>query len=482
MQSVNVDFHIAGGTIACIKNASGLLVPDEMAIRGQLEALGVEADQVKMAYRRDDKAYPLDSINLNMSEHGPQLLDHVRESLRQGHVPIVCGGTDTQIWYSTLLVKQLQQEGFLEPGSGQRVVFVSSMPSVEEAPDHVKRLLQGAIELAKTDDKNLSGGFAVCAEHMDANSLAVHNVCDHFDKISSSLIYAFRSGGPVGYISANEWYPNLIQSTSAPLANFKSPIGKRARIAPPLLAGSDSKAILTYLRAVAQNDSGFDGAIIEWPAGQIFKNDIYPIRDMVKMLRQSGFTVAINENLRFNDATLNIQPPISNRPKGKFALSLKSLKEAGAVVFSGLAKDAYIEMTLNGTQAHTKPELPTFMRQGKQAVLRLRYVPDLAIMRDALRSLAPHTNNLLLSALPNHVIPSSMDDVFLEHHTKGLKLWKNFEYSGARYPDAEGRDFLESRKGIVYAASSQLKIIEDIDLPNGAALEVLGKSKGRQVL
>src|SRR5690606_2206696 len=94
--------------------------------------------------------------------------------------------------------------------------------------------------------------------------LVVHDVLDHFDKISSCLTYAFRSKSPVGYIVGGNFHPNSrTESTPHTAAPSSGTPSRNARIAPPLLKHSSIEHILNYMQAIGQAEPPYDGIVIE---------------------------------------------------------------------------------------------------------------------------------------------------------------------------------------------------------------------------
>jgi L-asparaginase/Glu-tRNA(Gln) amidotransferase subunit D len=111
---------LTGGTICMSRNPdTKLLGPDGESLDAFIRK---SFDHPKIT-----KAYNIDSIDFDIAEHYPKLLQAAKAALTAGDVPIVCGGTDSMAWYSTLLTKDLQREGFLTPGSKQKILFLSSI-------------------------------------------------------------------------------------------------------------------------------------------------------------------------------------------------------------------------------------------------------------------------------------------------------------------------------------------------------------------
>ena len=465
----------AGGTICCAKNDKGKLQPDAARLLDYINKADFDVESIVYPFGKEgDPHHIIDSINFDIGEHYVKLRDAALESLKQGKTPVICGGTDTLIWYSTLLTKDLKRMGWLAPHSGEKLVFLSSMKSVQEDGAHVQAILHAGKVLA---DQNLSGGFALCTENEDASKLTVHDVLNHFDKISAVAINPFRSEVPVGYIEGRVFEPTKGAYKPPPepeLVNGRhSPVVQpHARIAPPLLLGSDGEMLLRYLKTVASANPPFDGVLIEgFPKqdrsptnGVLNKSDRPGLIKIVKQLRAQGVRVVFCNPIRYaydshNDSG-RMEPVIQQSgqwpPKaGSMSSWVGGLIEEGVEFVTTMPKEAYLDMTLHQpTHITAKPQRITGLQprhpDRKLKTLALRYVPDVDIVKHAIHSLIPEldekTGMLGFSALPHNVLPDALADTLKEYDCgkdKRKRFGVTFEYAGNRYKkggEVEGID------------------------------------------
>jgi len=436
-----------GGTLSAVKNDAGYLVPSH-----KVESLATEAGFDLTAALRP---YTIDSIDFDIAEHYQKLRDTVLQTLNAGDVPVICGGTDTKIWYSTLLTKDLMRQGRLAPQSGEKVLFISSMKSLEDAPgsEHVKKILEAGKYLS---EQPLSGGFALATEDETASGFVVHDVCNHFDKISSSLPNAFRTEVPIGYILGKHLHLNEAYHTPKTPSQSLSPA--RARIAPPLLRGHDSEAILAFMKAVDTAPTPFDGIIIEGlPSLHLLhKNDRTRLIDFVSHFKKRNIRVVFCNSLRFDNETLH---PVVGDKDWEHPINglAKQLADAGAEFVTALPKDAWLDMVLDTPildhPMRPAPQIPSHM----SAVLGIRYVPDVSIMKESIHALAPITKRLLFSALPHNVMPDALDSA-LEAHPK-THYFVTFEHNGTQYVTADGSTITEGTEPNPYQAGQGTRAI-----------------------
>ena len=477
---------VTGGTLASSKNADGLLAPSSTALNKLFQNAGFNTSTSVMPYHHDGDPYVIDSIDFDKSVHYPQLRDTVVKSLEQGNTPVICGGTDTLIWYSTLLTMDLKRMGFLKPDSGEKVLFLSSMISLEQ-PDHVQKILKAGKKLA---GENISGGFALCAEDESADNFAVHDVLNQFDKVSSSIVNAFRSKVPIGYMLNGTFTKT---STYVPPPEPKpEEITKEphyARIAPPLLYGSNSEMILRYMKTIGEAKPPFDGIIIEgFPSkrggmrtGRLSDNDIPNLQRSVKWLTRHGVRVVFCDHIRFDEGEQNMHgilpAPMRDAKTGEEIKGLiqRNLEEAGAEFVTAMSKETYLNMTLNtpkrdvaaakiaqdraGTgleddkfSSETMPS--TGREKGKLKALGVRYVPDSEIMAQSIDVLAPQVKELGFSALPHNVLPNVLAQPLIRNSK--TKFGVTFEYAGNTYLTQAG-EVKEGAEANPYAAGEHTR-------------------------
>lgn len=439
---------LTGGTLSASRNADGLLVPSADSLNAALERAGFDP---KTAAR----PYVIDSIDFDIGEHYPKLFAAALAALEDGKTPVVCGGTDTLAWYSTLLTKDLQRHGKLQPDSNEKVIFLSSVKSFEDAPSLIEKILKAGELLSR---QNLSGGFAVGAENKTGDRMVVHDVLKHFDKVSSSssFVNALRSDVPAGYIAGGSFTLNEAY-TPPPALPVASKCGL-ARIAPPLLINHDSEMLLAYLKKIGQVKPPFDGVVVEGLPDKyplLHSGDQHRLVETVKWLKGSGTRVVFCNPQRFNDETLSMQPVINaqnwNHPITGLA---KALADAGAEFRTGLPKDMYLDMMLTTIpENHVSLPVPGNTIRN-QKTLGIRYVPDIAAMNAGIDTLAPQIKNLVFSALPHNVMPDSMYPVLMKHRP-ATKYQATFEYNGSEYVGSDGEIFVEGQEKNPYQSGQR---------------------------
>lgn len=447
---------LIGGTLCSSRNDSGLLEPSVRDLIGPLESAGFTDTESII------RLFNIDSINFDIDTHYIPLREAALNVLKAGKVPVICGGTDTLAWYSTLLTKDLMRHGWLQPDSGEKVIFLSSMISLEDSPEHVRKILEGG-KLLST--QHLTGGFAVCAEHMSGDVLAVHDVLNHFDKVSSSLTNAFRSRAPIGYIIGDTFTRN--EGYQSPPVTISASRGHDfAHIAPPLLRGHDGKAILAYLDALSKHQPPFDGILIEGMQGVTDANVRMHARDyqrlitMIRWFKESGSRVVFCNPMRFDDRSLSINPAIQasmwDTPvKGQ----AKGLADIGAEFKTALPKDAYLDMMLTEPGVRSTVSLPASTREPtRQKQLGIRYVPHIPIMENAINALAPAAKTLKYSALPHRALPDTVTTVIdANEHKWGTGRKIVFEYDHTQLVAENGALVREGNQRNPYKAGQLLE-------------------------
>jgi hypothetical protein len=417
----------------------------------------------------------LDSIEFNIGyphkfvkaddKHYPLLRDAVIKVLDAGDTPVICGGTDTKAWYTTLLTQDLMRLGKLPEKSGKKIIFLSSMkaPSVDPGPaqDFVRNILRAGKWLAEhdvplPDQSLLTGGFALSSKNESGTEFTVHDVTNKLDKIAHEAVDAFRSDCPVGTINGgitfNPHYhapdrriPEIATVSKAPYA----------RIAPPLTGGQGSGAMIAYMEAMNGMAQPFDGVMIEGiPSaedGTLRGGDRDKLLEAVQALKQRHIRVVFCAPQRFKaDAEVNgeehwMNPVYPDRSQSELA---KDLKKAGAEYMEGLPKDVYLHMLLttpnlprrisDGLVAAPPHDVPS--RTGKkhyqQEAMKIRYVPDIATMAHAVAALEKKAEFIEFSALANSVLPKTMTQVvtpFIKGEQK--RFFRRFDYDGTTHPD-----------------------------------------------
>ncbi|MDX2113377.1 MAG: hypothetical protein SFW63_06570 [Alphaproteobacteria bacterium] len=423
---------LTGGTLASERNLEGHLVPSATSLDGFAKTLGF-TDVVK--------PYIIDSIDFDIDTHYSLLLKSAEQALSEHKTPLICGGTDALIWYSGMLARDLARRGYLQPGSGEKIIFLSSMKPVCDAPDLVRGILEAGKSLAA---KQMSGAFAISAEYADSKQYVVHDVLNQFEKISSRLTNALRSQSPVTYISNHHITPLAAYEAAA----IPAPSGDRhyARIAPPLIRGHDSKAILAYMAMIGEAHPPFDGLMVEslsLTKPLMHDRDQQHLPEMVRWLKSRGMRVVFCEHVHYDDQSKSMKP-LNDGLNARSSSLRHELIKAGAEFTQGMSKDIYLDMTLT-----TPPRSPSSSSSAapppyplkNQKVLGLRYVPRMSVMRDSVDTLAPHCKNLFFYTLPGNALPNAMAEP-LKKHTQ-TRHWKRFEYDGLSLIDHDNRDFIE---------------------------------------
>lgn len=427
---------LTGGTMTSEPNEHGLLIPSAN-MDAAINNAGLDS---KKAVR----PYTIDSIDFNISEHYPLLRDAVIKALEEGHTPIICGGTDTLVWYSSLLTHDLMRRGYLQEDSGEKVIFLSSMKSLKEAPQHVENIIKAGNYFSTLD---LSGSFAISADTDEADRFTVHDVINNFDKISGELTSAFQSKCAMGYLHLNNndfsFHPILSyhkpQSPHTPLAEGLQ------RIAPPLLSGHNSEAMLSYMKAMMCANPPFDGIIIEgFPliTSKIFTRHLNELVETTRQLTERGIRVIFCNPVKFNNTSLKMEPLVSSdrvsSPSGQ--LETKLIAAGAEYIKSGtIARDTYIEAMLDRPQwpANEKMDpFPQLTKELTQKELKIRYIPDTSIMKSAIDALMPCTKNITFYALPHGVVSARIIPKPTGNHRPHLHTC--FEYDGNTYHTPAG--------------------------------------------
>jgi len=473
---------VFGGTMFEKFNAEKKLVPSPEMRDERLAAAGFDPAKAEMPLGK-----LLDSIDFDIGTHYKELLKSTMKVLDAGETPVICGGTDTLAWYATMLTKDLIRRGYLGEDSGQRVIFLSSMlsPTDDLGKLHVERILKAGKFLCNNPPlaKNghpLSGGFAICAEKENASKLAVHDVLNDFDKVSSEQVHAFRSNKLVGHISGNNFKPdpNYVPPKR------QEPTDERGylRIAPPLLGGQSNQDILAYMKAMDHAFPPFKGVIIEgMPSsgelskGREFKERV-EILQTVAWLRRKGISVTFCLPLRFDSdekAMLPLSDFYTNIAKKRNNGLRSELETAGAEIVPGVVKDVYINKILAAPMiiAPAKEKTSTFPAELKErgvfeSVARqkkapsypvhkgimdisLRYVPWMKVMEKGIDQMAPLASRLRFSAMPHNVMPDNLYPVMLQH-SKDTQYQAAFEYNGTPYVTEHGETKIEGEEESPY--------------------------------
>jgi hypothetical protein len=446
MTEPRIRLILTGGTLGMRETDTGTLVPaPELLDRPAAEA----------GFRNVKKFVPIDSIDLNVTEHYSQWRHEVEDALNKGETPVICGGTDTIVWYSTLLTKDMMRRGYLQPGSNQKIVFLSSMTTYEKNPGLVLKVLRAGKLLA--EQPNLTGGFAVAAETKDGQIFAVHNVLNHFDKIGHEIFKSLRSAGNAGVIVGNTFAKTAYVEPPTPKPHEKHRIG---HIAPPLLRKQkDGDAVLAYMNMIANAEQQFDGILIEGlPTAEKGKTRLLPrLVHMIEQLREQGIRVTFCNPIRYDPLTETMLPIIdpvrwANHPDKKI------LEAAGATFETGLPKDVYIDMALS------QPDFPlprrrthTHFKANSQEILGIRYVPDAVIMNKSLEAIVPQTTNVVFSALPNNEMPAMVADAGLKKFQEGRKYFSTFEYNSLSYRGDDGTPTTVQPGDVQYEAAVKMR-------------------------
>lgn len=435
-----------GGTLSSTRNQQGLLTPTH----NLLDALAAE-----IGYHNNSKPYTIDSIDFNITQHYPLLLETTRAILEAGNTPIVCGGTDSLAWYSTLLTHDLKRNGYFQVGSGQKIVFLSAMRTLHDAPELVRNILRAGLSLA--NDADYEGGLSVSAKSLDDYTLDVHDVTNQLDKISAELLDAFRSHAPIAHIKHGELRYN---------AKYEKPENviadnglAYACIAPSLLKGYTAPALLAYLTCFASADTPFDGLLIEGLPIRFTDHELEQLGHLIRTIHNCGMQITFCNPVRYSSEFGCMLPVTDTVIWDKTVAALRAAIQEFNVRFTTmLPKDEYIRMMLSIRPRTKNDRHNAATTTARHKFIGIRYVPNLEIMHSAISLLAPMAENMLFSSLPGGVMPSAMLPL-LQQHTLTTRFWSMFDYEGSRYVDFNGRMFVESHKNLYAAGQDTASIV-----------------------
>lgn len=418
---------VTGGTLSATRNAHGHLAPSA----GGLDGMAAEA-----GFTSPLRPYVIDSIDFDIGLHYPLLRDCAFKLLREGRTAVIAGGTDTLIWYATLLTRDAMRHGFLTQGSGQKLIFLTAMRSLEDAPGLVRAMLRAGMLMAQ--DTRLSGGYALSARDMQGSIIDAHDACRDFDKISARLIDALRSRLPAAYIHNDALH---VTPAYTPLPQPVAHAGTYARIAPPLLRGNHPAVIRACIAALHPH---YDALLIE---GMPEDTDA-----LTNIIQSSHAQIIFCNPVRYDNSSQSMQALYSEEAWQSTITHADALRRTGARFATGIPKDMYLEQMLAPPPRSSNPA-PTTTDSARHEVIALRYVPDCGIMQSAIALLAPLAKNLLFSALPGSVMPDALLPA-LKAGAAHTHYWSSFEYTGNAYVDFDGTAFIESAKNS-YAAGQQ---------------------------
>ncbi|MFO0389693.1 MAG: asparaginase domain-containing protein [Alphaproteobacteria bacterium] len=435
---------LTGGTLSAVRNAEGLLVPSTDTVQVLAASLG---------YHDIVKPYTIDSIDFDICVHYPILRDGIIAALKNNLTPVICGGTDTLSWYSSLIAQDLLRRGYLRHGSGQKIIFLSAMRTLQDAPELVANILRAGLIVAA--DIRFEGGFALSAKSLTDTTLDIHDVTNQLDKISAELLNAFRSHAPVAYVKYGEilWNQNY-QQPSIPVVRREN---HYARIAPSLLRGQNLQALLTYLECIRLNATSFDGALIE---SLPLNLDSAALKAAITPLINAEKYITFCNPVRYSNELECMLPVTDETEWNNKTHSLAKILDSRYVQFiTDLPKDAYIRMMLDTpTNAQSAPAHDATYNGVRQKFMGIRYIPHHKIMTALLTDAAHAAENILFSSLPGGVMPSAILPV-LEQHAVNTRFWSMFDYEGNRYVDFDGRTFVESQKNTYAAGQDTTKLV-----------------------
>ncbi len=436
-------------------NAQGLLVAKNDTLHEFIERSGFSKERVVIPFT-------IDSIEFSFEKHYPAFLDSVKTALDNADNVIFLGGTDTLQFYSTLLVKDLRRQGYLAEEGGQKLLFVTSMHSVEDDREHVRKLIEGAAVMV---DSNLTGAFSLSAKEKQADTIIVRDVEDSFIKISAELSDAFRCRAWVGVVRNGEFVSN--QEYQKPPLTEKYPSNNAyGHVAPSLIDDNDNNARITYLEKILQSDRPFNAVVLE---GIPDNNRISELAELVSQLKDRGTHVIINNNVVHHDDNDTIAPKID---VGKWSSSVRGgtvgmLKDAGADIWQKSPKDAYLDSVL----LFNKPLSPNNnvayhpSHKGVEQIT-IRYVPFEEAFRSGLDMAAETADIVRVGTLPGRAIPKRHEKELMALADEGrLKVF--YYYDGQNRTDEGGRKFVEGTKPNPYDVA--IKFPEHTaDLPQNA--------------
>ena len=443
----SIRLFLTGGTLSAVRNAQGLLVPSTDNVQELAASLG---------YHDIVKPYTIDSIDFDIHTHYPVLRDGVIAALTQNLTAVICGGTDTLSWYASLLAYDLKRRGFLQVGSGQKIIVLSAMRAFQDAPQLVRNILASGKMVAA--DERFEGAFALSAGSLTDTTLDIHDATNQLDKISAELLNAFRSHAPVAFVKHGEivWNKNYQSTAEVSLPDATS----YARIAPPLLRGHSLSAICSYLECVAVAKGYFDGAMVECLPPVMNDAAIKQLCDALNPLQTFGVHITFCNPVRFSSEFSCMLPVMEESAWENITKKIAHAMDDTAVSFvTALPKDAYIRMVL-ALPAKQQPTIPVAQpAKKKQKFLGIRYVPHQEAMNGFLPLVAAASENILFSSLPGGVMPSAILPV-LEKHAAHTRFWSMFDYEGSRYVDFDGRSFIESHKNNYAAGQDTAKLVQ----------------------
>lgn len=459
-----------------------------------LKHYGLSRDQI-------DTPYFIDSINYDEHTHDEKLYACAKNALlgKKNQTYFVIGGTDSLVMYAGKLTRRLIDEGLIGKENSNKVIFLSAMksfgygpegvretpesvvehwkknqgapraflpefeppvaPHVTMHPQYIGRLLHKAMQLATPYAKSLpAGGYIFSPTNEECHSIGLHDARETA-KVYCHWVDAFRSKSWYAAIM-EEKNPLKINPKYKPVLKATSVPGERVeyvKIAPPLINGNSTGAVLNYLQATydlpviivggiptlgtppsidhAVNYQAIETIEAATPAIPLEKTKriLTTILDVIRERAERGVpTYWVNPDVYDINKTA-FYPLIPTKTWEKNEMVGK-VKQAGGIALSGNTLiGAYHEIqrqlgkcvpiqgiekirALGGT-----PERPlndnhkTHIPMAKGDPIGIEYTPDREAFAEGMKIAAGLRKNVVLSVLPGSVLPGYVAPLVAEN-------------------------------------------------------------------
>lgn len=485
------------------------------------KGLSVEKALATFQLSRDHVTTPyfIDSINYDEREHDEKLYQVASNALRekQGKTFFVCGGTDTLTMYAGKVTRRLIDEGIITESNGNKVIFISAMqsfgygpegvretpeseikrwhqsqgavprafrvdivppvdPHITAHPQHIGRLFRRVMTLATDEGKKLpAGGYLVCPQNELCEAVGIHDVRESM-KVQSHFIDAFRSRSwYVGVIEEgqplkiNPEYHSTFKATSKPGGKIE-----HVEIAPPLINGNSTSAILQYLQKMHDYPVIVVGGIPTYatvPVGGAAIDmqaidTVAPSTPCIPLDRADEVSQAILNVIReraergvptyfanpdIYDVNTNKVHPLIYPERWEKNWFLQEVKQAGGILKSGeTLAGCYHDIQrqlekLSGvkgrekieqvggkiTRASKKGKADSRIPMVKGDPIGIQYIPDKKAFTAGLKAAMGTAKTVVISALPGAVTPGYVADI-IKDRPKGHNVMAGYEYANSR--------------------------------------------------
>lgn len=470
-------------------------------------------------YIEDDSAKArglIDSIDFDLETHYPKLQQAVMEGLVQQRNLLVIGGTDTLEFYAAALARDPAYCAWRanHPELTTNVLFLSSMQSFEDNPEHIGKLFAAATRLLW---KVQPGIYALSASDVAVQQLTLHDVQHPFMKISGQLPDALRSATPYSKmewreIEASPCEPDTEYQPHAPeptASIAKPPIPTAA----PLIAGNRPDIIAAYLRQLAGHSVVVE---VSHALLEAHEEAIAALLSAVRERTAQGIpTIFVNDHAyagsNEHDGAVTPTIPPAQWAAGFEEGVLKQLGEAGATLLAETTTAAaFLDSFFNRftIEASVRDDAVESLRihpatpvtaAAHPTHIGLRYVPHHSAFRAGLEAAgeiltretgqsalpSDHQNgvqnpSLIIQALPGSALPERhVPDVKAilekaESHGRPVSIKLGFKYAGNDY--ATGK---EGSHEPDYAAA---KAFQEMAKETDGAVRFLGTQTPQQLL